>query len=72
MANVANIKKRRGVARAFITRLTNRVKELDGEERDPRTSDFTECMSTKLTQLDSDFRTQHHTLIDLIEEDNFL
>ena len=72
MATIANTKKRRGVARASITRLTNRVKELESEERSPKTSDFAERLSTKLTQLDSDFREQHHALIDLIEEDDAL
>ena len=72
MATVANGKKRRGVARASLTRLANRVRDLEREDRDPRTSDLAERMSTKLMQLDSDFRAQHHALIDLIEEEDAL
>ena len=72
MATIANVKKRRGVARASLMRLANRVRDLEREDHDPRMSDLAERMSTKLMQLDSDFRAQHHTLIDLIEEEDAL
>ena len=72
MAAIANIKRRRGVARASLTRLSNRVKELEPESRDPKTPDLAERMAVKLSELDSDFRDQHHALIDLIEGDEAL
>ena len=72
MAAIANIKRRRGVARASLTRLSNRVKELEHESRDPKTPDLAERMAVKLSELDTDFRAQHHALIDLIEGDEAL
>ena len=72
MATIANVRKRRGVARASLTRLANRVRDLEREDRNPRTLVLAERMSTKLMQLDSDFRAQHHALINLIEEEDTL
>ena len=72
MATIANVKKCRGVARASLTRLANRVRDLEREDCVSKTSDLAERMSTKLMQLDSDFHTQHHALIDLIEEEEDL
>ena len=53
------------MARASLTRLANRVKELEHEARDPKTADFAERMAI---ELDSDFRA----LMDQIEEDDVL
>ena len=72
MATIANVKKRRGVARASLSRLANRVKELEHQPPDTKTSDITERMAKKLSELDSDFHAQHHALIDLLEEDEAL
>ena len=35
--SIANAKKRRGVARASLTRLSSRLKDLEGEPRDTKT-----------------------------------
>ena len=72
MATIANVKKRRGVARASLTRLANRVKELERNPRDPKTSDLAERTAKKLSELDTDFHAQHHALVDLIEGDEAL
>ena len=69
---LVSAKKRRGVARASITRLANRLKDLEGGPGDAKTLQLAQRMSQKLTELDSEFRAHHHSLIDLIDEDDSL
>jgi hypothetical protein len=57
---LANAKKRRGVARTSLTRLSN--------AREPKTLELALRMSQKLADLDSEFRTHHHALIDLMDD----
>ena len=68
----ANAKKRRGVARASLTRLANRLKVLESETGEPKTLELAQRMSQKLADLDSEFRTHHHALIDLIDDEESL
>ena len=70
--SLANAKKRRGVARASLTRLTNRLKDLEGESAGPKTLELAQRMSHKLSDLDSEFRTHHHALIDLTDDEDAL
>ena len=78
MANVdpgrllANAKKRRGVARASLTRLGNRIKDLEGEDTEPKTWELAQRMSQKLLDLDAEFRAHHHALIDLTDDEDAL
>ena len=72
MSNVSTLRKRRGVARASITRLTNRLKELESDAGRPATLDHAQGMTRKLDSLDSEFRTHHHALIDLIDDEETL
>ena len=69
---LANAKKRRGVARASLTRLSTRLKDLEGEPGESKTLDLVQRMSQKLSDLDSEFRTHHHTLIDLLDDEEYL
>ena len=69
---LANAKKRRGVARASLTRLGNRLKDLEGEHPEPKTLELAQRMSQKLSDLDSEFRTHHHALVDLIDDEEAL
>ena len=69
---LVNAKKRRGVARASLTRLGNRLKDLEGEHPEPKTLELTQRMSQKLSDLDSEFRTHHHALVDLIDDEEAL
>ena len=64
--------KKRGVARASITRLANRLKDLEGGPGDAKMLQHAQRMSQKLSELDSEFRAHHHSLIDLIDEDDSL
>ena len=69
---LANAKKKRGVACASLTRLSNRLKDLESETGELKTLEITQRMSQKLPDLDSEFRTHHHALIDLIDDDESL
>ena len=71
-ATLANAKKRRGVARASLTRLTTRLKELEGDAGGEKVLDLAQRMSQKLSDLDAEFQTQHHAVIDLIDDDEAL
>ena len=61
---LANARKRRGVAHASLTRLSNRLRDLEGKAGEPKTLELAHRMSQKLTDLDSEFRAHHHALID--------
>ena len=71
MASESNLRKRRGIFRAQITRLITRVSELESLADQPRTADHAQELLTKLQTIDSDFKKLHFELIDQIaEEDN--
>ena len=72
MSNVSTFRKRRGVVRASIIRLTNRLKDLEKNADQPATLDLARGMTRKLDALDSDFRMHHHTPIDLIDDEETL
>ena len=65
---ISNIRKRRGVVRASITRLGNRLKELEEAPDLPNTADHAQQLTSKLETLDSDFRVHHLQLVDLIDD----
>ena len=67
---ISTAKKRRGIARASLTRLDTKLKELeDRSEPDPVVRlESVRQTKTKLASLDSDFRTHHFNLVDLLEE----
>ena len=69
---LTNAKKRRGVARASITRLTNRLKDLEADLGADKTLELAQRMSQKLCDVDSEFRTHHHAVIDLIDDEETL
>ena len=65
-----NLRKRREVVRRSITRLGDHVSELEETADQPRTPNYAWQLLIKLQTLDSDFRTIHLELIDLIDEAN--
>ncbi len=66
-------KKRRGVARASLTRFAGRLKDLESQPDDPNTATLAQQnMLTKLESLDRDFKTHHFALIDLDESDELM
>ena len=67
----ANLRKRRGTARGSITRLSGCVTELEATPDQPRrTSDRAQQLLTKLQTLESDYRTLHLQIVDLIAEED--
>ena len=72
MSNISTLRKRRGVACASITRLTNRLKDLEKDADKPATLNLAQGMTRKLDALHSDFRTHHHALFDLIDDEETL
>ena len=69
---LSNLRKRRGVARASVTRLSTRLKDLEGNPGESTTLDLAQRMTQKLDALDAEFRTHHHALIDLIDDEETL
>ena len=63
-------RKRRGVVKASITRLSSRLKEFESKVEEPTTQDHAQRLATKLETLDAEFKTHHFSLIDLIDDDD--
>ena len=72
MSNASTLRKRRGVVRASITRLTDRLKDLVADTDKPATQDLAQGMARMLDAPDSEFRTHHHALVDLIDDEEAL
>lgn len=69
---ISSARKRRGVAKASLTRLAGRLKDLESRKDDPSTQPLAQQMAKKLEELDADFRAQHLALIDLVEDEDTL
>ena len=69
---ISSQRKRRGVVRGSITRLQTKIRGLEARLDDPDTPAHGRRILQKLSELDSDFKTQHFALIDLIEKDEDL
>ena len=65
-------KRRRGVAKASITRLTTRIKDLESAVSQPGIIDHAKRMQQKLDTLDSEFRSHHHDIVDLVDSEESL
>ena len=68
MSAISGVRKKRGTTRGSITRLINRLEELEGKADQPMTFDLAQDMAKKLENLDKEFREYHYRLIDLIDE----
>ena len=62
-------RRRRDVAKASITRLSTRLKDLEADVSQPATIDHTQRMQQKLDTLDVDFRAHHHNVVDLTDSE---
>ena len=69
--DVAGRRRRRGVVKASITKLIDRVRELElkGEFTHSDRQEA-ERFQHRLTNLDGEFRTYHLAVVDLLEEDD--
>ena len=69
---LSKLRKRRGVVRASINRLDNRLKELEDIADQPGTPDHAWQLAAKLEVLDSELKTYHFQLIDLLDDEESL
>ena len=65
-------RRRRGVAKASITRLSTRLKDLEADISQPATIDHAQRMQQKLETLDAEFRAHHHNVVDLTDSGDSL
>jgi transcriptional regulator with XRE-family HTH domain len=66
---IRNLRKRRGIARASITRLATSLDELERKVDEPSTVRLAERLVKRLEVLELDFKTNHLSLIDHIDEE---
>ena len=72
MTELKELRKRRGVARASVTRLDKRLKDLEATRDQPGVNDRAKQLAAKLEGLEHDFKTSHLQLIDLIDDEDEL
>ena len=72
LMSATNLRKRRGVAKASITRLDTRLKTLESATDQPTTRDSARQLSAKLKEYDAEFKTAHLSLVDLIDDEDAL
>lgn len=65
--DISVLRKRRGVVRASITRLTGRIKELESKADQPNTIDIARRSKDKLESLDSEFKVHHLAVVDAVD-----
>ena len=64
--------KRRGIVRASITRLSNRIEELEEKVDQPMTFDLAKLDKDKLKSLKSEFKVHHYAVVDILGKDENL
>ena len=65
---LSTLRKRRGVVRASITRLGNRLRDLEAAPDAPGVVDRARQLVTKLDALDADFKSLYFQTVDLIDD----
>jgi hypothetical protein len=65
--DVSVLQKRQGIVLASITRLSYRIKELEGKVDQPSTFDLTKHEKDKLESLDSEFKV-HHAVVNILNK----
>ena len=65
---LSNLHRKRGVSRSSVTRLGNRLRELKSDPEAAGISDRAKQPLAKLDEADSDFKSLHYQLLDLIDE----
>ena len=66
------LRKRRGVTRASLSRLTTRVRDLESKAGQPGTLDVARRLEQKLEELKSNFMTHHLALVDILTDGDVL
>ena len=70
--SIPALRKRRGVTKASITRLTKSLRDLEGKVEDPKTLGLTQRLSNRLENLDKEFRETHQIIMDLTDDEDAL
>ena len=69
--DLSRVKRRRGAARASVTRLKENVDKLEAKSELTRTDRLmVSCLVKKLDDWDSEFRKQHDVVLDLTEDES--
>ena len=69
---LSTLKRRRGVTKASVTRLSTRLKDLETDISRPGTIDHARRMQQKLDALDGEFRSHHQSIVDLVDNEEAL
>lgn len=67
---LTKLKRRRGVSKASITRVCGRVEELEGLDASSSIIKTAKQLASKLESLDSEFKSNHFQIIDLLDEED--
>ena len=67
---ISTLRRRRGVVKASLKRLTTRLAELEARVHEPSTSSHAHKLAVKLESLDSEFKVHHYSVIDAIPDDD--
>ena len=67
---LSSLRKKRGAARSSVTRLSNRLKDLESDPEAAGASDRAKQLLLKLDDADSDFKTLHFQVLDVIDEND--
>ena len=65
--DLSTLKRRRGAIKASITKHTTKIAELEAKETGPTTPPLAQQLAKRLESLDSDFKTRHVAIIDVLE-----
>ena len=68
MADLSNLRKRRSSTKGSITKLFNRMKALESKTHEASTLDLAHQLMPNLQALDNQFKTQHYSIVDAIDE----
>ena len=69
MSEITTLKRRRGSAKASITKLASKLMELEGQERDQSVSNHAQQLLKRLESLDTGFKTHHFAILDTLEDE---
>ena len=69
---ISALRKRRGVAKASITRLAKGLKDLEAKTDEPKTLNLAQHAAKRLETSDQDFQELHSKIVDLLESEEDL
>ena len=67
MAQLINLRRRRGVARAFITRLEKKITEPEAMKNESRIADRARTLKEKVDTADTEFKKHHVSIVELLD-----